>query len=177
MLAFLRGVGRIWDNVELMIGGLFLTLSVLLIVAEIFGRSLLGVSMVGADEIASFAVIWSVFFTASIAVKRNLHVRIDIVLTMAPPAVGRVLDMFGTVMSLLFAGYLTYSGAVLVYYSWFYGEMTMTMLRLPLWIPQLIMPIGGFLLTVRLLQRLLHLARTPGYGHAGDSHDSPKIPS
>ena len=161
MFSVLRGLGRAWDKVELMIGGVFLTLSVLLIVAEIAGRSLLGVSMVGSDEIASFAVIWSVFFTASIAVKKNRHVRIDIILTLASPKAGRWLDVFGTTMSFLFAAYLTYSGAFLAYESWFFGEMTMTMLRLPLWVPQLIMPIGGFLLAVRLLQRAFYLIATP----------------
>ena len=157
MLAALRRLGQAWDKIELMIGGVFLTISVLLIVTEIFGRNFFGHSMVGADEIASFAVIWSVFFTASIAVKRNLHVRIDIIFTVVPPKIARVLDIFGTVLSFLFAAYLTYSGAFLAYESWFFGEMTMTMLRLPLWIPQLIIPLGGFLIAVRLLQRIVYL--------------------
>lgn len=159
MLNVLRRLGTAWDTVELMIGGVFLTLSVMLIVAEIAGRNVFGVSMVGADEIASFAVIWSVFFTASIAVKRNLHIRIDIIFTVVPASVALWLDAFGTTLSFLFAAYLTYSGAFLAYESWFFGEMTMTMLRLPLWIPQLILPIGGFLLAVRLLQRLVYVLR------------------
>jgi len=157
MMNVLHRLGHAWDKVELMIGGVFLTLSVVLIVAEIIGRNLFGVSMVGADEIASFAVIWSVFFTASIAVKRNLHVRIDIIFTLVPPALARWLDAFGTTLSLLFATYLMYSGAYLAYESWFFGEMTMTMLRLPLWIPQLIVPLGGFLLALRLFQRLIYV--------------------
>ena len=53
---------------------------------------------------------------------------------------------------------------VLVHDSWIFGETTMTMLRLPLWVPQLIMPIGGFLLTVRLVQRVVHLLKTPRLG-------------
>lgn len=160
MLAVLRRLGTAWDKVELMIGGVFLTLAVLLVVAEIIGRNLFGVSMVGADEVASFAVIWSVFFTASIAVKRNVHVRIDIIFTVVPAPVARWLDAFGTSLSFLFAAYLMYSGAYLAYESWFFDEMTMTMLRLPLWVPQLIMPIGGFLLAVRLLQRLYYVLQS-----------------
>src|SRR5690606_31352257 len=85
--------------------------------------------------------------------------RIDIIFNVVPPFVARWLDLFGTTLSFLFAAYLMYSGAYLAYESWFFGEMTMTMLRLPLWIPQLILPIGGFLLAVRLLQRLFYLLR------------------
>jgi C4-dicarboxylate transporter DctQ subunit len=153
----IQKLGVAWDSVELCVGGIFLSLSVTLVVAEIIGRRFFSHSMVGSDEIAAFAVIWSVFFTASLAVKKNIHVRIDVIFTLVPPQVGRYLDAAGTVLSLMFTSYLTWSGYALVRESWMFGEVTMTMLRLPLWIPHLIMPIGGFLLTVRLLQRFIWL--------------------
>lgn len=153
----LRKLGRLWDRVELSIGGLFLSAAVLLVVSEIFSRRFLSHSMVGSDEIAAYAVLWSVLFTASIAVKNNLHVRIDVIFTLVPPAVGRCIDALGTFLSLLFAAFLTWSGWALVSESLMLGEVTMTMLRLPLWIPQLILPVGGLLLSLRLLQRLLYL--------------------
>lgn len=146
---------RSWDRIETFVGGLFLTASVVLVVMEIIGRRLFSVSMVGADEVAAFAVIWSVFFTASLAVKKNMHVRIDVIFTLVPPRLGRYLEVFGTFLSLMFTSYLTYSGCTLVWESWVLGEVTMTMLRLPLWVPHLIMPVGGFLLSARLVQRLL----------------------
>ena len=155
----MQRLGQAWDTAELFVGGLFLTLSVVLVVAEVVGRRLFSVSMVGSDEIAAFAVIWSVFFTASLAVKKNIHVRIDIIFTVLPARVGHYLDAAGTVLSLLFTAYLTWSGFALVRESWILGEVTMTMLHLPLWVPHLIMPIGGFLLTVRLAQRLAAVLR------------------
>lgn len=161
MLKFLQAAGRAWDRVELFVGGLFLTLSVFIIVAEIALRSLFSTSMVGADEVASFAVIWSVFFTASLAVKRNIHVRIDVIFTLVPASVGRWIDMAGTLLSAVFTLYLSYAGWALVQESLMLGEVTMTMLHLPLWIPQSIVPIGGALLSMRLLQRLAHLWRDP----------------
>jgi C4-dicarboxylate transporter DctQ subunit len=162
----LRALGRAWDQVELFIGGLFLSLSVILVVGEILSRHLLSYSMVGSDEIAAYAVIWSVFFTASMAVKKNLHVRIDVIFTIVPPWIAKYIDAVGTALSILFTAYLTWSGFALVEESWMLGEVTMTMLRLPLWIPHLIVPIGGFLLTVRLLQRLVTLLTTEPEGLA-----------
>ena len=50
------------------------------------------------------------FFTASIAAKKNMHIHIDVIFTLASPAVGRMLDIFGSLMSAAFAAYLTYSG-------------------------------------------------------------------
>ena len=164
MLQLIHLLGKVWDKVETAIGGLFLTLAVCIVVIEIIGRNLFGYSMIGADEIASFAVIWSVFFTASIGVKRNIHVRIDVLLYLLPAQGARLIDALGTAVSAVFTGYLTYSGWALMQESLMFGELTMTMLRLPLWMAQAILPIGGFLLTVRLLQRLVHLLTQP-YDH------------
>jgi TRAP-type C4-dicarboxylate transport system permease small subunit len=157
MLSTLHTLGKVWDKVETAIGGLFLTLAVFIVVIEIVGRNLFAYSMVGADEIASFAVIWSVFFTASIGVKKNIHVRIDVLFYLLPASLARLVDALGTAISIFFTSYLTYSGWALMQESLFFGELTMTMLRMPVWIPQAILPIGGFLLTVRLLQRLFYL--------------------
>lgn len=157
MLVVLQRIGKVWDKVETAIGGLFLTLAVFIVVIEIVGRNLFAYSMVGADEIASFAVIWSVFFTASIGVKRNIHVRIDVLFYLLPPSIARMVDALGTAISVFFTVYLTYSGWALMQESILFGELTMTMLRMPIWIPQAILPIGGLLLTVRLLQRLFFL--------------------
>jgi C4-dicarboxylate transporter DctQ subunit len=168
MSNFFSALGKAWDQTELFIGGLFLSVAVILITAEVACRNFFSWSIVGADEIACFAVIWSVFFTASLGVKRNIHVRIDILFTVLPRIVARWVDLLGTALSLLFTLYLTYSGWALVQESLMLGEITMTMLKLPVWVPQLIMPLGGLLLSVRFLQRLISLStaaeETPAVG-------------
>jgi len=165
MLSTLRKLGKFWDQAELFLGGLFLSLSVLIIATEITLRRFFQYSMIGSDEIAAFSVVWSVLFTASLAVKNNLHVRIDVIFFFFPPTVGRYIDALGTLFSMGFTAFLAWSGYALVVESLMLGEVTMTMLRLPVWIPQLILPIGGFLLTLRLGQRFLHLL----FGHRASS--------
>lgn len=156
-------LGSIWDRIEVFIGGLFLTLSVFIIVIQIVARTLFSFSFVGGDEIAAYAIVWSILFTASLAVKSNQHVRIDIIFTVVSKPVGRVLDMLGTLLSLSFTLYLTYSGWELVMESHFLGELSMTMLRLPIWIPQTILPLGGALLSLRLIQRFVWLLKGSPY--------------
>ncbi|MAY65504.1 TRAP transporter small permease [Pusillimonas sp. DMV24BSW_D] len=157
MRNMLSTVGRAWDRLEIFIGGLFLTLSVFIIVLQIFLRSVFGFSIIGGDEIAAYAIIWSILFTAALAVKSNQHVRIDVIFTVLPKTAGRILDMIGTLLSLFFALYLTYSGWELVMESHMLGEVSMTMLRMPMWIPQVILPLGGALLSLRLIQRFVSL--------------------
>lgn len=159
MNKLIHTVNEYWDKFELFVGGIFLTLAVFVSVLEIVLRSLFATSMVGADEIAAFAVIWSVFFTASLAVKRNIHVKIDVIFVLLPRSIGRWVDVTGTLLSAVFTVYLIFAGLKLVEESYMLGEITLTMLKLPLWIPHLIIPIGGFLLTIRLIQRAITLIR------------------
>lgn len=166
-------IGQAWDRIELFVGGLFLTVSVLLIVIQIACRVLFSYSFIGADEIAAYAIIWSILFTASLAVKSNQHVRIDIIFTVVPQAAARLVDMAGTLLSLVFTLYLTYSGWELMMESHMLGELTMTMLRLPVWIPQLILPVGGALLSLRLIQRFVWLLRGGSSPQLDDDTMSP----
>ena len=53
MRNMLSAAGRAWDRLEIFIGGLFLTLSVFIIVLQIFLRSVFGFSIIGGDEIAA----------------------------------------------------------------------------------------------------------------------------
>ncbi len=171
MPRIVRTIGRVWDRVELVVGGLFLTVSVLLIVIQIVCRVFFSVSLVGADEIAAYAIIWSILFTASLAVKSNQHVRIDIIFTIVPRYAARLVDMVGTALSLVFTLYLTYSGWELMMESYLLGELTMTMLRMPIWIPQIILPLGGMLLSLRLIQRFIWLVYG-GVGAEDEQRDS-----
>jgi len=152
---------QFWDSFESVIGGLFLTVSSLIIVVEVALRSLFRCSIIGSDEIACFAVIWSVFFTASIGLKQGIHVRIDIFLNLVPAGVRRFALIVGMAAVTFFSLYLTYSGIFLVREAIQIGDRTVGSLQIPLWLPQLIMPIGGFLLVLRSLAQLYNLVTTP----------------
>ncbi len=154
LFTLFKRLGLIWDSIEKYIGGLFLTASVLIMFTEIVGRTFFNHSIVGAEEMASFCLIWSAFFNVSLAVKRNIHIRIDILPQVLSVGYARVLEALGLIAVSLFALYMTYSGVALIRESYLLGEVSMTSLRIPYWIPHIIMPIGGALLFFRLMQRL-----------------------
>ena len=155
----LRTIISYWDRFESFIGGIFLTVASMIIVVEVILRSFLGKSIMGSDELACFAIIWSVFFTASIGVKRDIHVRIDLFLHFLSPQIRRWTLAFGMVFVTLFSAYLAYSGFLLVHEAFIVGDYTVGLVRVPLWLPQFIMPLGGFLLFVRSLAETVRLIR------------------
>lgn len=160
MKAFRRALG-LWDKLEAQVGGIFLFISVLLIFAIIVLRSVFSIGISGLYEIATFCMIFSVMLTASLGIKQNIHVRIDILSKIVPSRIAFVLELAAMTIVLVVAAYLSYSGALLVEESLLLGDSTLGVIRVPMWIPQLIMPIGGFLMTLRAIERL-HLLISTG---------------
>ena len=156
---FKKNIER-WDSFESLIGGIFLTVSALIILLEVILRMVFHSTIVGSDEIACFVVIWSVFFTASIGVKTGVHVRIDLFLRLMPPKLRLIMEIIGTIATALFCLYFTYSGIYLVQEAIQVGDRTVGTIRTPLWLPQLIMPFGGMLLFFRIAGKAVQLIRT-----------------
>lgn len=153
-MRFVRRTLDIWDKFEAQVGGLFLLVSVLLIFSIIVLRSVFSIGISGLYEIATFCVIFSVMLTASLGIKQNIHVRIDILSKIAPPRAAFALELMAMAIILLVAAYITYSGYLLVEESLLLGDSTLGVVRVPMWIPQLIMPLGGLLMTLRAIERL-----------------------
>ena len=79
-------MSRYWDLFEEQAGGLFLLLAVLLVFGQIVARAVFSVGISGLYELATYCAIYSVFLTSSIAIKNNVHIRIDLLANVVKPA-------------------------------------------------------------------------------------------
>ncbi len=84
--------------------------SVFLVVVSVFLRPL-QIASPWADEGACFLFIWTVFLAAAIALKRNAHIRIDVMLTRFSPSFKDRMLFFLNVLCILFCLGLVY-GAI-----------------------------------------------------------------
>lgn len=155
-----RAGNRSIDLIETIFGGLFLLLAVVLVGVEVALRGLAGTSLVGAEQIASFLIMWSLFFAASHAIARNRHVRVDILRNLLAPRAQWVLELLISLCMLMFTVFLTVSGYALVLESYQLGDETIGLLPIPFWIPQLVMILGGGFMSIRIVQRLVSLIKS-----------------
>ena len=58
--------------------------AVLLNFANVVGRYLLGLSLLGADEVQIFIMVAMTFLGAAVATRRNLHLRMDVLVRFLP---------------------------------------------------------------------------------------------
>lgn len=69
-----------------------------LVLVAVFWRYALGAPITAADEIASFMFLWIVMLGSVIAIDRNEHLRLAILVNRAPPPVKRIMEATGLVV-------------------------------------------------------------------------------
>jgi C4-dicarboxylate transporter, DctQ subunit len=163
---------RVLAFIEEQLGGLLLIIAVALVVFQILLRTVFGFGLSGLYEIATFCVIWSVFLTAGVGIDRNVHVRVDILLRLVPAGIAFALEVAICLLMLGIAVALAATGWLLVEESLAFGDSTLGRIRIPMWIPQLIMPLGGLLMLVHGTKRLVGLFR----GTVRPLPDDPDVP-
>ncbi|WP_459615816.1 TRAP transporter small permease [Bordetella sp. 2513F-2] len=158
MSRILHRAVAVTEWIEDMSGGFLLLASAGLVFLQIVLR-MLGLSFSGLYEVAAFCVIWSVFLTAGVGIQRNIHVRVDVLLMVCPPVAAYVLRLAGGLLIVAACAMLCYSGYLLVEESITFGDRTLGAVSIPMWIPQLIMPLGGALMLVHAIAHLIEIFR------------------
>jgi C4-dicarboxylate transporter DctQ subunit len=133
--------------------GAMLILSVAINFANIIGRYFLSVSLSWAEEVMLFLMIGAVFLGAAPVGWLGRHIRMDVVVSMLPPRLRRVFEIFADLVTIA-------TCVMLAVFAW----PVMTMLaeldqrsqsaNIPLVIPQAALPIGLLLMAVLIAVRL-----------------------
>ncbi|RAI01909.1 hypothetical protein DLJ53_10980 [Acuticoccus sediminis] len=155
----LRGLSSVLTFIEDRAGGMLLLISSLLIVGQTLMRAVFGYGISGIYEVATFCMIWSVILTAGAGIRRNVHVRVDILIRLVPAPVAFWMEVVICLVMAAIGAALVYSGVLLVQESLVFGDSTLGTIRIPMWIPQSIMPLGGALVMIRSIARIVALAQ------------------
>lgn len=151
---------KFWDVFEEQAGGLFLLLAVLLVFGQIVARAVFGIGVSGLYELATYCAIYSVFLTSSVAIKNNVHIRIDLLANVVSARRAFWLEIVAMLIVAVVSGALCWSGVLLVQESHMLGDRTIGTISMAVWVIQLILPIAGALMLLRALQRMWTLVRT-----------------
>ncbi|WP_441279801.1 TRAP transporter small permease [Bradyrhizobium sp. 956_D2_N1_4] len=108
-----------------------------------------------AEEAIVYLLVWAVMITSSQLVRRNAHVRSDLVLRLLSQGQQRVLEIFNCVVALLFLIGLSWFGWQVVETSLLLDERSSSVLQFPMWVYYAALPTAGVLMTVRYLVRLV----------------------
>ena len=139
----------------------FLIASLIVMVLVTFMQIVLrwfNAATVWAEEFSRYVMLYQVWVGASYAVHEDAHIRITALIGKLSGGRRRGMDLVVLTLWLLFALWLTAEGCVLVGKIAAMGQVSSAM-RIPMTIPYASVPIGGALMTIRLVQKIVERLR------------------
>ncbi|MBC8120019.1 MAG: TRAP transporter small permease [Burkholderiaceae bacterium] len=130
----------------------------------------LGVSLIGTDDLVSWMCAAAAFLPMADAFRRGDFVRMMLVVEKLAPARRRYAELLALLIATGASAALAYWANFGVYESWRYDEMSIGLLIIPIWIPQLAFAIGANVLLIAVIDELVAVCRgdRPAYQVAVD---------
>jgi C4-dicarboxylate transporter DctQ subunit len=116
-----------------------------------------------SEEVARFSMIWAVFVGAGMGAKTGVHVGVDAVVRLFPPAAMKYAVIFSGLCSTAFCLALTCLGAVLLSIMWETGQVSPA-LEIPMVWAYLAVPVGGGITALRFFQAMIDKVRSLNAG-------------
>ena len=150
--------GPLFDAVARLTGaatGLVLVALVSLVCLEALLRGGFNYSLGFAEELTGYGVVFMTFFGAALALRGSAMFRVDFLLERWPEGTRRWLNRIFVVVALVICVILAWKTKDLTLSSFSRGKFAPTVLRTPMWIPQLILPLGFSVLALFLVEQML----------------------
>jgi len=112
------------------------------IFVNILLRKFVGFSFQGVDEYGGYALAIVAAAGFAKAAFDRAHVRIDVVTRLMPPTGRAVFDVVALAMLCAMMWMISWHAGLLTHESWRMGALASTVLRTPVWIPQLLWTVG-----------------------------------
>ena len=114
--------------------------------------------VVWVDEMISYLLVAIVMLAAADALRKGEHIAVDIVTERLGPAGRRLTAASGLVAVAVCGAFLVEEGWGMVAFSRMVGIVSTGSLAMPVWLPQLLVPVGGGLLVLAALAGLARMA-------------------
>jgi C4-dicarboxylate transporter DctQ subunit len=110
----------------------------------------------GSYEITIMALIWCTFIGASLGVRENIHIGVDVLVKKFHPKVQKVILILSILLCILFGIIVAVKGFEFAYFI-SRSKLLSRDLRIPMEIGYLAVPVGGVLLSLRFIEQLVYV--------------------
>lgn len=112
----------ILKNLEDLVAAVFISITTILVILNIFMRYVLNSGIVWSEEVATGCFVWSVFIGAVAVFKHRGHVGVDLVVKRFPVAVQKAIRLLTDLILVVLNGYMAYLSVLYIQTS--YTKMT-----------------------------------------------------
>ncbi len=142
---------------------IFFTYMIVAVLVQIAGRYLFDFAIDWTAETATFAQIWMVLLAGGLAMRDNLHVSVDALTSRLPAPALRGLIVVVTLPCLWFLSQAIAGSLALIDIG---RIQSSPVLRLPMWIPYLSLPVGLGYFGLEFLLAMVARWQDPGAGRS-----------
>jgi len=152
----LQGIIKVWNKTEEVLVIILLALASYLTFQEVVLRYVFGTGWGGSYEVTIMALIWCTFIGASLGVRENIHIGVDLLVKKFHPNVQKIILILSILLCILFAVIVAVKGFE---FSHFISRSKLLSrdLRMPMEIGYLAVPVGGVLLGLRFIEQLVYV--------------------
>jgi TRAP-type C4-dicarboxylate transport system permease small subunit len=148
-----KAFDRVARLLELVLALAFI-FAILLNFANVCGRYVLGYSLLGADEVQVFIMVAMTFVGAAIVTRRNMHLRMDVLLQFMPEWLRLLLRLVEVLLLIVLAGFVLTESFLYAQRMLMLGRAS-DMAGVPMWIPHGMVALGFGLMLIVGLWRLV----------------------
>jgi C4-dicarboxylate transporter DctQ subunit len=157
---------RVFNRIEEYILIVLFPLMVVTVFVATCIRYLTTFSIPWAEELARYSMVWIGYIGASLGIKRNAHLGVEVLVMFAPKRAKAFFEYLRIAIIILFnilVAYYTFQ----IIQSQIATEQVSPALRIPIWFAYGAIPVGMLLMTVRCLQSLKGIGKDDGAAACG----------
>jgi TRAP-type C4-dicarboxylate transport system permease small subunit len=132
---------------------------------EVVARYVFNAPTTWSIDISTYAMFWACFLGGAYTLREGGHVAVDVIVRRLGVTRRRTIALAVHALGALFFAVVTWRGAVACLEAYELGEVTMSVLRFPLYLPLLAIPVGGALITAQILVSAMETWRGEGAGN------------
>ncbi|MFB3816355.1 MAG: TRAP transporter large permease subunit, partial [Candidatus Methylomirabilales bacterium] len=136
------------------LGGVCILVTGIIVTYEVLMRYFFGAPTTWVLEISIYLNIACVFLAGGYAMKEKHHIQVDIITSKLSERNQVLFQLISLAITLAYSAVLTWKGAELALHSFRMGEVSPTVLNVPVVIPHSVVPIGGVLLCLELVRQI-----------------------
>lgn len=156
-----------FEEIFLYISGVVLGVLALSVFYEVVSRYVFNRPTIWANEISVYLMQFLVFFTIGILLIEGKHIQVTFFIERLKGVPRKILEVINVSLVFIFAYVLIVYGYKFMMNAFTREMSSPTLLEVPLWIPYSFIPIGGVLLAIATICRIIHILITPNIEEEG----------
>ena len=137
------------------VGASVVVLMMLVVAYSVVNRYILNTPITWTDELSGYLVVALVMLGAADALRRGDHISVDLITSRLNKRGKRLVEIWGYIVVLIFSSVLLMSSERTIDYSLNFEIVSEGYLEVPMWIPQSFLILGGSLVFLVALVKLI----------------------